>query len=212
MTRRAPPGWLSGPADEVAPRLLGMRLAVEHDGVAVAVRIEEVEAYDRDDPASHTFRGPTDRNRVMFGPAGHLYVYRSHGIHLCANVVCGADGHGAAVLLRGGTVVVGRDAAIRRRGGRDGDAWLAAGPGRLCQALGMLPEDDGRWLLGERSVRLQGRPGPHGEVRVGPRVGVTQAAERSWRFWLAGAAGVSTYRRSPRAPAPGSAGGATSGA
>ncbi|WP_238445555.1 DNA-3-methyladenine glycosylase, partial [Salsipaludibacter albus] len=116
---------LDGPVEQVAPRLLGMELSVAHDEAPVTVRIEEVEAYDRDDPASHTFRGPTARNRVMFGPPGHLYVYRSHGIHLCANVVCGPDGHGAAVLLRGGVVVAGRALAVARRAGRDGDGWLA---------------------------------------------------------------------------------------
>lgn len=204
---------LAGPVLAVAPTVLGTRLAVSHDAHEVVVRIEEVEAYDQDDPASHAYGGPTGRNRVMFGPPGHLYVYRSHGIHLCANVVCGPEGHGAAVLLRGGTVVAGRETAVARRGGRDGDAWLAAGPGRLAQALGLRADDDSAWLLGEGRVRLLDRPEPvaaseagwsTGPVQVvsGPRVGVTRAPDRPWRFWLRGAPGVSTYRRSPRAPAP----------
>ncbi len=189
---------LGGPASDAAPGLLGCHLTCDHDDRLVTVRIEEVEAYEPDDPASHTFRGPTARTRAMFGPPGDLYVYRSHGIHLCVNVVCGPTDHGAAVLVRGGTVVAGRPAAIERRAGRDGDGWLAAGPGRLGQALGIRADDDGAGLLGDGAVRL--RPGPPAPeaTMVGPRVGVSRAAERAWRFWLAGAPGVSSYRRSPR--------------
>lgn len=190
---------LAGSAADAAAGLLGCHLTCDHDDRRVTVRIEEVEAYDQDDPASHTFRGPTPRTRVMFGPAGHLYVYRSHGIHLCANVVCGPVGRGAAVLVRGGTVVTGREVAVERRSGRDGDGWLAAGPGRLCQALGIRPGDDGVALLGNGPVRLNGGMAVPEPVMVGPRVGVSRAADRAWRFWLDGARGVSTYRRSPRA-------------
>ncbi len=197
---------LAGAAVDVAPRLLGARLAVVRDGRTVAVRIVEVEAYDQDDPASHTFRGRTSRNAVMFGPPGHLYVYRSHGIHLCANIACEPAGRGAAVLVRGGVVTAGRSTAVDRRGGRDADAWLAAGPGRLTQALGVRATDDGAWLLGDGPVRLEvaspPSPWPGGVIRRGPRVGVTQAPDRAWRFWLDGVVGVSSYRRSPRAPDP----------
>lgn len=186
-------------APRAAPSLLGTRLVCRRDGVEVAVRIVEVEAYTRHDPASHTFRGRTPRNATMFGPPGHLYVYRSHGIHLCANVVCGPEGDASALLVRGGQVTAGRGVAVQRRAGRDGDDWLAAGPGRLAQALGLQAGDDGVSLRGGGDVwLLPGSPGPQ-RVRTGPRVGVTQAPDVPWRFWLDGAAGVSRYRRSPRA-------------
>lgn len=194
---------LAGPSAQVAPLLLGTHLTCERDGATVTVRVTEVEAYAEHDPASHTFRGPTTRNRIMFAEPGHAYVYRSHGIHACLNVVCGPAGTGAAVLVRGGEVVAGRDVATARRGGRGGDAWLAAGPGRLCQALGVTLDDDGAWLLGEGHLRLEPPPEPETRpVRRGPRVGVSQAADVHWRFWLEGAPGVSRYRRSPRAPRP----------
>lgn len=195
-------GALAGPATEAAEALLGCTIVSDRDGTRVAVRLVEVEAYTPDDPASHTFRGRTPRNAAMFGAPGDLYVYRSHGIHLCANVVCGPVGHGAAVLLRGGVVVAGRETAVARRGGRDGDDWLAAGPGRLTQALGLRFDDDGRGLLGEGLVRLAGQGVPTGPVRRGPRVGVSSAADVARRFWLAGSPGVSAYRRSPWAPRP----------
>lgn len=190
---------LSGAAHDVAVSLLGARLTSHLAGGTVAVRIVEVEAYDQTDPASHTFCGPTQRNRVMFGPAGHAYVYRSHGIHACMNVVCGRVGEGAAVLLRGGEVIAGRALASQRRGGRDDDGWLAAGPGRLCQALAVTPGEGGAWLLGEGPLKLELEPQP-GTRRVhrGPRVGVSKGADVAWRFWLESDA-VSNYRRSPRA-------------
>ena len=190
---------LQRPAAVAAPRLLGAVLSHTVRGVRVGVRITEVEAYDEDDPASHTFGGRSRRNEVMFSSAGHLYTYRSHGIHVCANVVADAAGRGAAVLVRGGVVVTGRADAVHRRGGRDGDDWLAAGPGRLCQALGMGLEQGGAWLLGPHDPSLvAGAPWPW-PVLVGPRVGVSRAPDRPWRWWVPDAGGVSTYRRSPRA-------------
>lgn len=195
---------LAGPAHEVAPRLLGATISHRDADGQVAVRIVEVEAYDQDDPASHTFRGPTERNAPMFERGGHLYVYLSHGIHHCVNVVCGPVARGEAVLLRGGVVVEGRDLAVTRRDGRDGDAWLAAGPGRLGEALGLTVAQSGRWLLDDGPVRLV--PGDVvGDDRIesGPRVGVSRAADRSWRWWIRDAAGVSRHRRSRRAPPPG---------
>lgn len=197
---------LAAPAPEAGRSLLGCLLVSHRAGVRVAVRIVEVEAYTRDDPASHTFHGPTARNATMFGPPGHLYVYVSHGIHRCANVVCGPDGEGSALLVRGGEVVAGRSVAVQRRGGRDGDDWLAAGPGRLAQALDLRVADDGVALVGEGAgegvVHLLPGPAPVEDVHRGPRVGVSRAADVPWRFWLAGARGVSRYRRSPRAPDP----------
>ena len=147
---------LSAPVYEVAPRLLG---AVLRHG-PVAVRLVEVEAYDgSDDPASHAFRGRTARNAVMFGPAGHLYVYFSYGMHWCANVICGPDGTASGALLRAGEVIAGLEEARSRRG-RSSDRDLARGPGRLTQALGMSAEHKGVDLFGGGPVSLEPADGP----------------------------------------------------
>lgn len=187
-----------------ARRLLGAALS----GRDVSAMIVEVEAYGGPlggpwpDAASHSFRGFGGRNWVMFGPAGRLYTYRSHGIHVCANVVCATDGVAGAVLLRAAAVEAGIDAAQARRGASTRPAVLARGPGNLCSALGITMDDNGIDLFDADSpVRLT-----LGEEHVGadgPRVGVSKAADRPWRFWLAGRPEVSMYRRSPRAPAPG---------
>lgn len=190
---------LSGPVDRVAPTLLGATL--RHGGVAV--RITEVEAYDgANDPASHAFRGRTARNEVMFGPAGHLYLYFTYGMHWAANVVCGPDGQAAGALLRAGTVVDGLELARSRRG-RSSDRDLARGPGRLCQALGLTGSERGADLFSGDGVRLDPPVEVAFEVSRGPRVGVSVEADRQWRFWITGSRYVSDYRRSPRAPAPG---------
>lgn len=187
-----------------ARRLLGAALT----GRGASAMIVEVEAYGGPpdgpwpDAAAHSFRGPTGRNKVMFGPAGRLYTYRSHGIHVCANVVCAADGVAGAVLLRAAAVEAGLEVAQARRGEIVRPAALARGPGNLCSALGITMDDNGIDLFDVRSpVRLT-----LGEEHVGvegPRVGVSKAADRPWRFWLAGRPEVSLFRRSPRAPAPG---------
>lgn len=192
--------FLSRGAVEAAPRLLGSLLVHEAPDGLVAVRITEVEAYaGADDPASHSFRGRTARNQVMFGPPGHLYVYRSHGIHWCGNVVADQDGVAAGLLLRAGEVVEGRDLARLRRGAvaeRD----LTRGPGRLGQALGITGEHGGAALLDGGPLRLEpGVPVPAERLRTGPRVGVSRAADVAWRFWIDGEPSVSAYRRSPRA-------------
>jgi DNA-3-methyladenine glycosylase len=203
---------LRGPVLEVAPRLLGAVVAHETEQGRVAVRLTEVEAYDGEaDPGSHAYRGPTDRNRVMFGPAGHLYVYFTYGMHYCCNVVCGVEGRASAVLLRAGRVVDGLDLARVRRGGRTGrdvaERDLARGPARLCQALGIDLSHNGADLA---SGALTLTPAPAlpetGRVRTGPRVGLRHAAERPWRFWLADEPTVSGYR----AAAPPAAGPAAS--
>jgi DNA-3-methyladenine glycosylase len=188
---------LDGPGEEVAPTLLGGLL--RHGGVAV--RLTEVEAYDGpDDPASHAYRGRTSRTEVMFGPPGRLYVYFSYGMHWAANVVCGPDGTASGILLRAGEVVEGVQLARTRRG-RATDRDLARGPGRLCQALGVTAELKGTSVLGDGPVTLELDPAPRAAISVGPRVGVSAAAERPWRFWLTGSRFVSDYKRSPRAPA-----------
>jgi DNA-3-methyladenine glycosylase len=187
-----------------ARRLLGAALTAG----AVSARIVEVEAYGGPpdgpwpDAASHSFRGPGIRNAVMFGPPGRLYTYRSHGIHVCANVVCGPDGSAAAVLLRAAAIESGIDVARLRRGENARPAALARGPGNLCSALGITLDHYGIDLLDpDGPMRLtMGQAHP---AANGPRIGVSQAADRPWRFWLAGRPEVSPYRRSPRAPAPG---------
>lgn len=179
---------LDGAVDDVAPRLLGCHLT--HG--PVTLRITEVEAYGgSDDPGSHAFRGRSPRNASMFGPPGTLYCYRIYGIHVCANVVVGPPGRGAAVLLRAGEVVTGHELARERRSGvaaRD----LARGPARLCVAAGISMDLDGR-SLEDGPVRFEARTSAP-EVSSGPRVGLRQAAERPWRFWISGDPTVSPYR------------------
>lgn len=179
-------------------------------GHGVTVRITEVEAYGgREDPASHAFTR-TPRSEIMYGPAYRLYVYRSYGIHLCANVVTGPTEIGAAVLLRAGEVVEGHELARFRRGETppERDHNLARGPGNLAQALGITLDDLGTDLLAERgendtSVHLGPETRTRKPTSAGPRVGVSKAADVPWRFWLAGDPTVSAYKRSPRAPADG---------
>jgi DNA-3-methyladenine glycosylase len=164
----------------------------------VVVRLVEVEAYrGLDDPASHCYRGMTDRNAVMFGPAGHLYVYFVYGMHFCANVVSMTDGQPGAVLLRAGEVVSGLATARPRRPAARSDAELARGPARLTSVLGLDRGDNGLDLTDPASpVRLYaGDPVPDSGVRTGPRVGVATAMEVPWRWWVDGSPAVSTYRR-----------------
>jgi DNA-3-methyladenine glycosylase len=188
----------------VAPDLLGLVLEHETADGLVAVMLSEVEAYaGAIDPASHSFRGKTGRNAVMFGPPGHAYVYFTYGMHFCANVVCSPPGVATGILLRAGRVVVGEELARSRRGfdavrsPRD----LARGPARLCQAMAVNRSQDGEDLLDPSSkLRLRAAVGDErapepGAVEAGPRVGVSQAADIPWRFWLTGDPTVSPYRR-----------------
>ncbi|MGZ4457628.1 MAG: DNA-3-methyladenine glycosylase [Nocardioidaceae bacterium] len=184
---------LAGDVLTTAPRLLGAVLAHETAEGRVAVRLTEVEAYDgQGDPGSHAYNGRTNRNAVMFGAPGHLYVYFTYGMHFCANVVCGEEGRPSAVLLRAGEVVDGPELArARRNGSRDRD--LARGPARLCQALGIGREQNGADLAaGPVTIALADVPVT--DVSTGPRVGLRRAADRPWRFWATGEPSVSTYR------------------
>lgn len=200
-----------GDADRlVTDPLLAARMVLGAELVSggVSATILEVEAYGGPpagpwpDPASHSYRGPNVRNAVMSGRPGRLYTYRSHGIHVCANVVTGPAGVASAVLLRAAAITTGVDAARARRGPTPKTTALARGPGNLCSALGITMDHYGIDLFD-----------PDAPVRVtladaaaadeGPRVGVSQAADRAWRFWLPGRPEVSAYRRSPRAPTPG---------
>ncbi|MFC7449024.1 DNA-3-methyladenine glycosylase [Rhodococcus daqingensis] len=181
--------------------VLGARLSAG----GVTVRVVEVEAYGSDeagpwpDPAAHSYPGPTQRNAVMFGPAGRLYVYRSHGLHLCMNVSCAGVGTAGAVLLRAAEVLEGEDIVRRRRGADKRDRDLARGPGNLGQALGISLADNGTDLFATDSV-IRLRLDPMIDHAVGPRVGVSRAAEWPWRIWDPTSPAVSAYRRSPRAP------------
>jgi DNA-3-methyladenine glycosylase len=185
-SRRTSPGeallgreFFARSVHEVAPDLVGCTLLAD----GVGGRIVEVEAYDHEDPASHGFRGLTERNRSMFGPPGHAYVYRSYGIHWCLNLVCGDDGVPEAVLVRALEPTHGVE-LMRRRRGLDDERLLCAGPGRLCQALGVTREHDGLPLDRSPFAVLAGA----GTVEVvrGRRVGIRQAVEFPWRYGLAG--------------------------
>jgi DNA-3-methyladenine glycosylase len=177
----------------VAPDLLGkVVVAGERSG-----RIVEVEAYcGPEDPAAHSYRGPTARNATMFGPPGHLYVYFTYGMHWCCNPVCGDEGEGVAVLLRALEPLAGLEAMRAARGGvRDRD--LCRGPARLCEALGITGTMDGADLVtGDRGVTIEddGTPPPD-DPATGPRIGITRAADLPWRFWVPGNPYVSAHRR-----------------
>ena len=164
---------------EVAPDLIGVTLLVGGVGGVIV----EVEAYDQEDPASHGFRGRTERNASMFGPPGHAYVYRSYGIHWCLNFVCDAPGRAEAALIRALEPRRGLD-RMRARRGVEAERALCSGPGKLCQALGLSRDHDGL-ALDEPPFELLAREGTP-EIATGPRIGITRAAERTWRYALAG--------------------------
>jgi DNA-3-methyladenine glycosylase len=174
----------SRPAEEVAPLLIGVTLLV--DGVGGV--IVETEAYDREDPASHAYAGPTERNAAMFGGPAHAYVYRSYGIHWCLNFVCREAGHGAGVLIRALEPVHGLDAMRLRRGTAD-PRLLCSGPGKLCAALGVTRLVNGL-ALWEPPFTLLPRAAPAAVV-AGPRIGISKAVDVPWRFGLAGSRFVS---------------------
>lgn len=239
---RLPREFFDRAATEVAPDLLGCILWHASPAGLVAVRLVEVEAYrGAIDPASHAFRGRTARNAVMFGPAGHAYVYFSYGMHYCVNLVCEPAGRGEAVLIRAGAVVAGAELARRRRYGlpdtapglaaaasasdgssgsaaalsnsraRSRELDLARGPGRLCQALGIDRSLDGADVCGPGGPLGIGPPdavdppaaAAAGAIATGPRVGISRAIDRPWRYWLAGDGHVSIYRSSkPRDKRP----------
>ncbi|MEV7694258.1 DNA-3-methyladenine glycosylase [Microbacterium sp. NPDC089189] len=196
----------------VAPRLLDAVLETTVAGERVSLRITEVEAYHGrgtgsvPDPGSHARMGPTARNATMWGEPGHLYVYLSHGIHSCVNVVCGPEGTAGGVLLRGAEVIAGADAARRRREERGvvrTDRDLARGPGRLGDASGLrYPHHDGLdAITGARhagaSARLLLAAEPPADYASGPRVGVAGIAGTAafpWRFWIADDPTVSPFR------------------
>jgi DNA-3-methyladenine glycosylase len=164
---------------DLAPELVGVTLLVG----GVGGRIVEVEAYDGEDPAAHGYRGPTARNASMFGPPGHAYVYRSYGLHWCLNLVCDEEGRAEAVLLRALEPTHGLD-AMRERRGLGEPRLLCAGPGRLCQALGVTREHDGLPLDAPPFELLAPERTP--PVVTGPRIGISVAVEQPWRYAEAG--------------------------
>jgi len=181
---------------DVAPELIGATLLV--DGVGGV--IVELEAYDHEDPAAHGYRGRTERNKTMFGPPGHAYVYRSYGVHWCLNFVCEPEGVANAVLIRALEPTHGL-AAMRLRRGLEDERRLCAGPGRLCQGLAVRREQDGTDLVEGGDLRLErGRPAPDVEIASGPRVGITVAREHPWRFLVRGSRYLS--RGPVRLPGP----------
>lgn len=188
--------WLARPALELAPDVLGAVLVSSSPEGTVAVRITEVEAYEGpDDPGSHAYRGRTRRNEVMFGRAGHLYVYFTYGMHWCANVVCGSPGQASAVLLRAGEVIQGLSVARSRRPSARTDNELARGPARLASTLALGPAHNGLDLCdADSGLVLRPADGPPGRISTGPRVGLARAADRPWRYWITGDPTVSPYR------------------
>jgi DNA-3-methyladenine glycosylase len=163
----------------VAPELIGVTLLVD----GIGGRIVEAEAYHHEDPASHGYRGRTERNAAMFGPPGHAYVYRSYGIHWCLNVVCEQEGAASAVLIRALEPTFGLD-EMRKRREVDDPRLFCSGPGKLCQALGVTREHDGL-PLDRPPFELRPRQDAV-DVITGPRIGITQAAELPWRYGEAG--------------------------
>jgi DNA-3-methyladenine glycosylase len=186
------------PVLEIAPDLLGRTLVRTTDAGPIELRLTEVEAYDGpNDPGSHAYRGRTDRNAVMFGPPGHVYVYFTYGMWHCLNFVCGPEGTASGVLLRAGRITAGADLARARRPTSRKDSDLAQGPARLATALSV-----DRALNGADAIApggpfhvLTGTPPDPDAVRTGPRTGVGGAgADHPWRYWIAGDPTVSPYR------------------
>jgi DNA-3-methyladenine glycosylase len=177
MGRPLSRAFFSRSVHEVAPDLIGAILLVD----GVGGRLVEVEAYDHTDPAAHSFNGPTARNAVMFGPPGFAYVYRSYGIHWCLNFVCEPKGSASAVLIRAIEPTVGLSIMRRRRGTAD-ERLLCSGPGRVCEALGITHAQNGS-ALNAPPFKLLARAGPV-EVVTGPRIGLTKAVDKPWRYGL----------------------------
>jgi len=179
MPERLSLTFFSHSVNKVARQLIGTTLLFK----GVGGRIVEVEAYHHTDPAAHSFRGPTTRNAVMFGPPGYAYVYRSYGIHWCLNFVCEPEGSASAVLIRAIEPQTGL-AAMRRRRGLADERLLCAGPGRLCEALGITHAHNGL-ALDAPPFELFARTGRI-EIVTGPRIGITKAVDKPWRYGLKG--------------------------
>jgi len=184
MTKLLRRNFFARSVHAVAPDLIGATLLFK----GVGGMIVEVEAYHHTDPAAHSFRGPTARNAVMFGPPGFAYVYRSYGIHWCLNFVCEPKGSASAVLIRALAPTQGLSVMRRRRGVAD-ERLLCSGPGRLCEALGITVAQNGSALT-EPPFELLARSAEV-EVAIGPRIGITKAVDHPWRYGLKGSRFVS---------------------
>jgi DNA-3-methyladenine glycosylase len=179
MPPRLPRAFFGRSVHDVAPDLIGATLLLNGVGGVIA----EVEAYHHTDPAAHSFNGKTERNAVMFGPPGYVYVYRSYGIHWCVNFVCEAEGQASAVLIRALQPTQGI-ATMKKRRGLDDERLLCAGPGRLSEALGITHAQNGLRL--DRSpFELRARP-ERPEIATGIRIGISKAAELPWRYGMKG--------------------------
>ena len=197
-------GFFEAPPEQVAPRLLGMVLAHVSASGVLAGRIVEAEAYlgphnQPPDPAAHSYRGPTPRNRVLFGPAGHAYVYSIYGRYFCMNISCEAEGRAGCVLLRALEPLAGSAEMARNRGLAPGATprQLTSGPSRLCQALGLTRQDHNGLDLLDPASPLQVRDDGYaaGAVLVTPRIGIHEAADWPLRFALAGNPSVSGAKK-----------------
>ncbi|MFG3517679.1 DNA-3-methyladenine glycosylase [Streptomyces bobili] len=194
-----PRTFFERPVLDVAPELLGRLVVRTTPDGPITLRLTEVEAYDGpNDPGSHAFRGRTARNSVMFGPAGHVYVYFTYGMWHCMNLVCGPEGEASGVLLRAGEVIEGAEQARKRRLSARYDKELAKGPARLATALDVDRALDGTdaCAFGDTPIRiLTGTPVPADQVRNGPRTGVSgDGGVHPWRYWVADDPTVSPYR------------------
>src|ERR1700733_1200806 len=190
MAKRLRRSFFGSGVLEVAREIVGATLLFN----GVGGRIVELEAYHHTDPASHSFRGPTERNVIMFGPPGYSYVYRSYGIHWCLNLVCEPKGSASAVLIRALEPTEGLGTTRRRRGMAD-ERLLCSGPGRLCEALGITHKQNG-FALDEPPFELFGRTAAV-EVAIGPRIGITKAVDKPWRYGLKGSRFLSKPFPSP---------------
>ena len=176
---------LLGTAPEVAPRLLGCLLEREIDGSLLLVRIVETEAYDQSDVASHSYKGQTAKNQVMFGESGHLYVYFTYGMHYCCNVVVGPMGHGSAVLIRAVEPIEGEDIMSANRHGRTGTE-LTNGPAKLCQALAINRQQNGHDLKFQPLRLIMEDELPTKVIEQTTRIGISRAKDVPWRFYIRG--------------------------
>jgi DNA-3-methyladenine glycosylase len=182
--------FLDNVASEVAPRLLGCTLERTLNGKTLRATIVETEAYDQTDLASHSYRGKTSRTEVMFGTAGHLYVYFTYGMHYCCNIVVGPEGYGAAVLIRALEPIEGKDLMALRRNGRAGKE-LTNGPAKLCQALDIDKALNGHDLHEQPLRLIIGEQLPADQIVQTTRIGISQAKDVPWRFYIRGNSYVS---------------------
>lgn len=176
--------FLDAPASEVAPKLLGCILERQIDGKTVRVKIVETEAYDQTDVASHSYRGETERTRVMFGEYGHLYVYFTYGMHYCANIVTGPKGYGAGVLLRAVEPLAGGDVSEKRRGKTGIET--TNGPAKLCQALGIDKQLNGHDLRAGELQLIPREPLSQADIVQTTRIGIAHGQDVPWRFYVKG--------------------------